>query len=126
MQFKDTEASKCRWSEFAEENWGDWDVIWERAEVDYQGEAEVLFFKDGKFAYIEWFYGSCSGCDPWEDMGTAVAKKDFDSHALYFNSINELNEWLSQIKYGQAMKQAVYEKFEKAFYDAVEPYLIKH
>ncbi len=107
MKFKDLEASRCRWSEFAEANWGDWNFIWEEAEVDYQGSAKILGTKDGRFVYCEWSYGSCSGCDPWEDMNEDEAKADFDKGAVYFEDIHELKKFALQVKYGKKFNDAV-------------------
>lgn len=61
----------CRWSEEILEVLGGGDplVIASRGENDYQGDAmAVVECVDGRLAIAEWSWGSCSGCDAWEDL----------------------------------------------------------
>lgn len=68
MKWSDTVASRCRYGEDATEIFGDADIIAEASVEDWQGHANVLAaMPDGTFAHYEWTYGSCSGCDEWED-----------------------------------------------------------
>jgi hypothetical protein len=94
MKWEQTVASGCRWSEFAEENWKDWDFLWEDSEADYQGYAEFIAHKNGKYVHVYWTYGSCSDCDPWEDMNYEEAKKEFDDSAVYFDNFKQLKAWI--------------------------------
>ncbi len=98
MKFSESKSSECRWSEFAERLIGDWDVLWEHAEVDYQGFAELLAAKDGRFCYLQWSYGSCSGCDQWEDMPEEQAFDDFKTGAMFFESADSVREWLKMLR----------------------------
>lgn len=107
MKFEDLEISGARWSEFAKANWGDWNFIWEDGEVDYQGSAKLLAVKEGRFVYAEWSWGSCSGCDPWEDMDVDEAKAEFDQSATYFEDVHELKKFAEQVNYGKKFKKAV-------------------
>lgn len=107
MKFKDLKIADCRWSEFADANWGDWNFIWEDGEPDYQGSARLLATKDGRFVYSEWSWGSCSGCDPWEDMKEDEAKAEFDQSAVYFEDVHELKKFAEQVKYGNSFNKAV-------------------
>lgn len=68
---KDSTAAECRYGENALDAFGpDSEVIWEASEADYQGSANILIrTAEGRFAHFEWTYGSCSGCDEWEDRG---------------------------------------------------------
>ena len=54
-------------------------VIDRAGEVDYEGWG-VLLGKDagGGFAVVAWSYGSCSGCDAYEDMPDAQLAAEFD------------------------------------------------
>ena len=61
MKWDLTVASHCRYGEEAQDLWGDWDIVWEDSEDNYQGHAKILATKDGRWAYYEWNYGSCSG-----------------------------------------------------------------
>ncbi len=69
MKFCDSEAASCRWSEYAQPFFNsEWDVLFDASEVDYQGTVEVLVRHgwEKKYKYLEYSYGSCSGCDGWE------------------------------------------------------------
>jgi hypothetical protein len=107
MEWSNTEASKARWSEFAEANWGNWDFIWEECRLDYQGDVAFIATKDGKYVYCSWYYGSCSGCDPWEDMSTEKAKADFDNHAIYFDNMEQLVIWGATVNYGNSFDEVI-------------------
>jgi hypothetical protein len=107
MEWVSTQASQARWSEFAAANWSDWDFIWEEVHLDYQGDAAFIATKDGKYVYCSWYYGSCTGCDPWEAMPTEKAKADFDTHAIYFDSLEELVTWGSTVNYGDSFDEAI-------------------
>ena len=67
MNWDDTVASCCRWAEAAEPLFEGYHIMWEDSEDDYQGHAAVLGKMGDSYRYLEWYYGSCSGCDPWED-----------------------------------------------------------
>jgi hypothetical protein len=69
MRWEDTEI-RCRYSECAEEVFGEADIIWYNCVSDYQGHCELIArMPDGRFAHYSWSYGSCSGCDTWEAQG---------------------------------------------------------
>lgn len=68
MKWEETVASQCRYGGIAERLFGQAEIIWECSENDYQGHANILaHMPDGQFAHYEWTYGSCSGCDDWEN-----------------------------------------------------------
>lgn len=70
MKWEETVASQCRYGDVAERIFSEAEIIWEHSESDYQGWANVLAkMPDGTFIHYEWTYGSCSGCDEWEDRG---------------------------------------------------------
>ena len=94
----ESEASGVRWSEVPMELWPDWEVVWEECTVDYQGHANVLLHKNGKFIFLEWSHGSCSGCDGWEDMSEEARKEDFNKLAEHFDSAAELVKWAEMVK----------------------------
>lgn len=96
-KFQDTKAHECRWSELFEELIGDWLVIWEESEVDYQGHARVMAFKDGRLCYAEWFYGSCSGCDPWEDMPHQEALVEASRDVMFFKDATAAWTWIGML-----------------------------
>jgi len=74
MKWSETTASKCRYGDIAERIFGEAEVIWEHSEADWQGFANILVhMPDGRFGHYEWTYGSCSGCDEWENLRVSGA-----------------------------------------------------
>ena len=68
MKWTDTTASMCRYAEVAARIFGDAEIIWEDSVRDYQGEVCLLArLPDGRYVHYAYDYGSCSGCDEWED-----------------------------------------------------------
>ena len=100
MKWNDTTASKCRYGDIAGLIWGSWDILWEDSEEDYQGYADILAHKNGKYSFYEWSYGSCSGCDEWE--GNNLSKKEIADEmvntAMWFDDVQELKIWLGMLK----------------------------
>ena len=95
MKFNETVASKCRYGDNAENIWGDWNVLWEDSEDDWQGHAAFLAEKDGKYVYYYWSYGSCSGCDNWESEGlnTEQIEKEMLKEATFFDNIKQYKKF---------------------------------
>lgn len=69
---------------------------------DYQGTIGYAYLVYGythtaKIVVISDYYGSCSGCDSWEDAGEADVRKlctDLANDAHMFDSIEEAISWL--------------------------------
>lgn len=99
MKWEDTTAATCRYGEIAGKVWGDWDVLWEDSEADYQGHASFLAKKGRKYVFYEWWYGSCSGCDGWEADGSNDEDIAAEMHrtAMYLSSKKELKRWLEML-----------------------------
>jgi hypothetical protein len=54
---------------------------------DHQGWCALLATNDkGKWAVLSWSYGSCSGCDSYEDMSECERKAAFDSEIEIFDT----------------------------------------
>lgn len=63
------ECVNGRWADEMKEVQPDGEIVYSRGEADYQGSVMfVAKLDDGRWLYCEWTYGSCSGCDGWEDM----------------------------------------------------------
>lgn len=68
-------ASECRYSDcvLLDTKKFNIKVIEDNSEADYQGCLEVLLELENKrtkkktYKFIQYDYGSCSHCDPWED-----------------------------------------------------------
>ena len=99
MKWSDTVASTCRYGEIAGQIWGDWDILWENSESDYQGHASILAKKGNRYAFYEWWYGSCSGCDGWEADGKSSEdiEKEMRGTAIWFESKKQLKAWLDKL-----------------------------
>lgn len=73
---------------------------------DYQGYMGYCYLVYGwthtaKIVLISDSYGSCSGCDQWEDASEADVRKlctDLANDAHSFDSIEEAIEWLKKAK----------------------------
>jgi len=99
MKWTETVASTCRYGDNAGNVWGDWEILWEDSESDYQGHASFLAKKGNKYCFYEWWYGSCSGCDTWEsaDLDDKAIEKEMNDTALWFDSKEELEKWLDML-----------------------------
>jgi hypothetical protein len=98
--WNETIASGCRYGKIAGRIWGDWEIIWEDSEADYQGHASILARKDGKYSFYEWWYGSCSGCDGWEAQNASDAdiEKEMRETAIWFDNLDELRKWAEMLE----------------------------
>ncbi len=99
MKWLETTADKCRYGEIARVIFGDWEILWEDSEANYQGHASILAKKDNQYAFYEWWYGSCSGCDGWEadDATDAQIEKEMRDTTIWFESKQELKNWLDRL-----------------------------
>lgn len=74
-------------------------VIGHWNEGDYQGMvATCIKLPDGRFAIYNDYYGSCSGCDSWEDATDEEVKNmciGLANGAYVFNTIEDVKEYLS-------------------------------
>ena len=100
MKWSETTASECRYGEIAGRIWGDWDVLWERSEADYQGSAEFLALNDGKYCFYEWSYGSCSCCDTWESDNASdeTIEQEMRSTAMWFSDRAAVECWIESLE----------------------------
>lgn len=72
----------CRWEEVVEEVLKPVDVIAYHGESDWQGSAEVLLLDaSGNIISYAWSWGSCSGCDAWEDEPPEKVRAEIDKAA---------------------------------------------
>lgn len=70
-------------------------------ESDYQGfvDADVLLADGRVFSYY-YGYGSCSGCDDWENrnLNDEEIKIEMLKEATFFDDQKQYNEWVSTQK----------------------------
>lgn len=76
-------------------------VIGHWNEGDYQGMvATCVQLADGRFVIYNDYYGSCSGCDSWEDATDQEVKSmciNLSNGAFIFQSLEDVKEYLSGI-----------------------------
>jgi hypothetical protein len=74
-------------------------VIGHWNEGDYQGMvATCVQLSDGRFVIYNDYYGSCSGCDSWEDASDEVVKSmciNLSNSAYVFESLDDVKEYLA-------------------------------
>lgn len=115
FKFKHSASAKVRYGENAAAVWGDWNLVWESTDDDYQGFAKFIAWKGGGikewsfgplwqgkkpplYVVYEWSYGSCSGCDTWEseEKSSDDIKKVMATDAVYFTP-QEMNEYAANL-----------------------------
>lgn len=100
MKWDDTIASKCRYGDVAGTIWGEADILWEDSEANYQGHATILAkMPDGRYSFYEWWYGSCGGCDQWEDdsLHDDQIADHMRKDAKWFEDRGDLNQYLEAL-----------------------------
>ena len=67
---------------------------------DYQGQvATCVQLPNGMFAIYNDYYGTCSGCDAWEEAGDESVKAmciDLANGAYLFEHLDDVKEFLTQ------------------------------
>jgi hypothetical protein len=97
MKWDETIASECRYGDVAKRIFGDAEIIWEHSLDDYQGYVSVLAaMPDGSFIHYEWTYGSCSGCDEWEDRFGSYWIEDDDEDAENNGAVKKIEAEMRQ------------------------------
>lgn len=70
-------------------------------EGDYQGSvATAVRLADGRFAWYQDSYGSCSGCDSWEDASDQSVRKlciDLANGARVFQTLDEMKDDMRRV-----------------------------
>lgn len=92
-----TDLDNCRWIEVPKMIFGDWLLVWSECEVDYQGSARALLAKADEFVVVEWWWGSCSGCDAYEDLPEAEVRAEFEKDAMRFRDLATLRAWFAML-----------------------------
>lgn len=66
-----------RWHETVAAALPDGEVLFSSGNEDYSGQVAIVAkLDDGDWLFYAWSYGSCSGCDPWEDEPIENVKED--------------------------------------------------
>ena len=84
---------------------------------DYQGDTRVVYYKDGQYGFLNFGWGSCSGCDALqacdneEDVDKLIDSLEQD--VKWFDSLQELKAYItdSQRKYSYYSHEAEWADF---------------
>jgi hypothetical protein len=64
---------------------------------DYQGDSRILYEKDGKYGFLIFGWGSCSGCDSLQACGNICEIQDLmenlESSVKWYDTIDELKQY---------------------------------
>ena len=80
------------------------EIICEQSFGSYQGDTLAILFDDGKYGYILFGWGSCSGCDALQacygdmDKLNDLAKRMWDS-IVWYDTPQELIGWIKSHDY---------------------------
>lgn len=97
---------EARWESLIRQVFPDGQIVRSSGLDDYQGhEVIVVRFDDGYWMHYSWSYGSCSGCDAWEDMDPEERRKDMlassvkmdPEHMADYVVMNWDSEWLNPV-----------------------------
>jgi len=97
VRYSETIASQCRYGDVAARIFGEAEIIWEHSEKDYQGFAKLLArMPDGRFAHYEWEYGSCGGCDDWEnrELSDDSIESEMRGHVAWLPDVETARRYL--------------------------------
>lgn len=100
--WSETTASNCKWGNCAKKAFLEPLVLWEHSVDDYQGHANFLGWTGAALVHYRWDYGSCSGCDPWEDEydsdpGHSKLVERMRADAQYFDDIEEFRKYVQMV-----------------------------
>ena len=87
----------CRYGDNVHNLFGSWNVIKDKSRQDYPGNVTVLFKQDGHYAYVDFEYGSCSGCDSWESEGLndKQIEDEIIKNSLFFENKTQLDIYIA-------------------------------
>lgn len=92
---------------------------------DYQGDSRVFYEKDGKYGYLIFGWGSCSGCDALQGCNTVEELQNLanglEHSTRWFDSISEVQEYFN--KKDWELEASYHSKETKEFVDKVKKYM---
>jgi hypothetical protein len=75
------------------------EVIVQDEDNDYSGDTRVIYYADGEYGFLNFGWGSCSGCDALqacrseEDVNKLIESLEQDIE--WFDTLKELKEYLT-------------------------------
>lgn len=96
--------------EIYDNSWGWWDyqpmldefgnIILQKDEQNYQGDSFLIYEKDGKYGYLTFGWGSCSGCDALQGCNSISEVQELMdilySSIEWFDSLDALKEYFEE------------------------------
>jgi uncharacterized protein (UPF0303 family) len=82
-------------------NLGGEEVLRLSYEADYQGYVDIdVLLNDGRVFSYRYYYGSCSGCDEWEnrELTSEQIEEEMLQAATFFESVGEYNKWRETVE----------------------------
>lgn len=97
-------------NEIYDNSWGWWDyqpmlnefgsIILQKDEQNYQGDSFLIYEKDGKYGYLTFGWGSCSGCDALQGCNSISEVQELMdrlySSIEWFDSLDALKEYFEE------------------------------
>ena len=97
--------------EIYDSSWSWWDyqtmlnefgnILLQKDEQDYQGDSFLIYEKDGKYGYLTFGWGSCSGCDALQACNTIDEVQELMdklySDIKWFDSLDALKEYFEEV-----------------------------
>jgi hypothetical protein len=78
----------------------EYEILFEEEVGEYQGDYVFIFRHEGKFGYLIFGYGSCSGCDSLEAANSIEELESFRQELLrdikWFDNAQELMEFIKE------------------------------
>lgn len=99
------------------DNWGWYDyqpmlnefgtILVQEDEDNYQGDSFLLYLKKGKYGFLSFGWGSCSGCDALQACANIDEVQELmdqlHNSIIWFDSLDKAKEWLND-KENQELK----------------------
>ena len=112
FEWLDIEGSKYRWCEFIPKKWYEYEVLSDESSGDYQGSVDLILARSyhhkledktvyDSYVYISYSYGSCSGCDGFEDLTDEEMHREMESLSLELSSY----DWDHFLERATALKE---------------------
>ena len=106
MKWDQSTASKCRYSNVATRILENADILIDNSVDDYQGRVDLIaFMPNSDIITFTYSYGSCSGCDDWEDRRLSESQieeemrrdcmeifTDYEEFKKYLDAVNLFDE----------------------------------
>jgi hypothetical protein len=79
-------------------------VLFVNYESSYQGDVDIdVLLKDGRVFSYHYYYGSCSGCDDWEnrDLTDEQIEKEMEIEATFFDDMKQYKKFVEMGRNGR-------------------------